>query len=66
MHFAGFHMEKRSRYKTDAELTSDVVYEVWRKGGNPDAVNVHDVSKLRHDEFIDFPDEIAGRIIERG
>lgn len=56
-------MEKRDKYKTDAELTGDVMYYVWRKGGNPDRVRQDRVATMRHEDNGEFADAIADRMM---
>lgn len=63
MHFAGFHMEKRDKHKTDAEFTDDVMYYVWRRGGNPDRVQQEKVARMRQEDNGEFADDVADRMI---
>lgn len=48
--------------RDDEKSFGDVVYEVWRRGGNPDLVNRDDVADCTHDQSTE---EIARGIMER-
>jgi hypothetical protein len=49
--------------KTRREYEGDVFYEVWRAGGNPDAINFDRVEDRRWDEW--EPEETAADELRR-
>ncbi len=53
----------RARDKERSDYYGDVVYEVWRHGGDPDMVDYDRLDDYRYEGL--YPDEAASRELRR-